>query len=95
LAGPCTLYCASFSESGKKLLDRISSGSIKAGGAEVAFEALVQSAATQDVSQQVTAMQVTPLPLVSIEEAEKAAIADIPQFIQRKVQVLDFTLGSG
>ena len=47
----------------------------------------------QDIAQQVTL--VTPLPISHTEEAAKGAPEDIPGMIQRQVQALDFTLGSG
>ena len=96
LAWPVIIFfiALQFSEPGKKLLDQISSGSIKAAGAELTFEAIVQSG-NQNITQQVTTIQTTPLPIMSIDEAEKSNVESIPQFIQKQVQALDFIIGSG
>jgi hypothetical protein len=88
------LVAYQFSEPIRNLLDRVNSAAVKVPGgeAELTFAAIVQSG-KQDIAQQVTL--VTALPISHTEEAAKGAPEDIPGMIQRQVQALGFTLGSG
>lgn len=46
-------------------------------------------------SQRPVTSQVTPLPVVPMEEALKLGPSEIPNYVRREVQALEFVLGSG
>ncbi|MBV9560417.1 MAG: hypothetical protein JOY90_08155 [Bradyrhizobium sp.] len=60
------------------------------GNGGITVEKAIVSAAKQPVNP-----QVTPLPVAPLEEALKGGTSEIPDFVRRQVQALEFVLGAG
>ena len=60
------------------------------GGTELTLKAFVASG-EQKIVDEVTLVQATPLPVVTLQDAPKGSPSDIPSLIAKGIQALDFT----